>query len=137
MIARKDGVPVTRPEPTHAKRDGTLMPGRRPWRGAREIIDWDNPGRSILDDPKYVNKPLSEKTRRRIARGLERFGGPLARLYTRLLNLPDSAEMFANGKCAHVEPFIVDRHGDNGGDRIHSADAPVPTATTRGAAYLV
>ena len=42
LIARKDGVPVQWPEPTHAKRDGTLMPGRRPWRGAREIIDWHN-----------------------------------------------------------------------------------------------
>ncbi len=51
--------------------------GRRPWRGAREIIDWENLGRSLLDDPKYRKKPLSEKTRRRIARGLQRFGGPL------------------------------------------------------------
>ena len=52
------------------------------WRGAREIIDWSNPGRSLLDDPKYQKKPLSEKTRHRNARGLERFGGPVgAALY--------------------------------------------------------
>ena len=31
----------------------------------------------------------------------------------------------------------MNRHGDNGGDRTHSADAPVPTVTTRGAGYLV
>ena len=56
LIARKDGHPITWPEPSHAKSDGTLMPrcwpGRQPWRAAREIIDWDNPGKSILDHPK-------------------------------------------------------------------------------------
>ena len=140
LIARKDGVPVAWPEPTHAKRDGTLMPGRLPWRGAREIINWDNPGRSILDDPKYVSKPLSENTRRRIARGLERFGGPLAPLYIRLLDLPDSSDAALIGKSGrngHGEAFILNRHGDNGGDRAHSTDEPAPTVTTRGAGYLV
>ena len=93
LIARKDGVPIRWPEPTHAKRDGTLMPGRLPWRGAKEIIDWSNPGRSILDDPKYRRKPLAQNTLRRIARGLERFGGPLAPLYIRLLDIPGADDL--------------------------------------------
>ena len=91
LMARKDGHPILWPEPSHAKGDTGMFPGRRPWRGAREIIDWSNPGRSLLDDPKYLKKPLSEKTRYRIARGLERFGGPLAPLYIRLLDLPSEA----------------------------------------------
>ena len=45
--------------------------------------------------------------------------------------------MMANGENGQVEPFIMNRHGDNGGYRAHSADAPVPTVTTRGAGYLV
>lgn len=36
-----------------------------------------------------------------------------------------------------VEPFIVNRHGDNGSARVHSVDEPTPTATCRGAGYLV
>jgi hypothetical protein len=43
------------------------MLGQLPrWRAAREIIDWDNPGRSLLDDPRYQKKPLSEKTMKRM-----------------------------------------------------------------------
>ena len=137
LMARKDGDPVLWPEPSHAKGDTGMFLGRLPWRGAREIIDWSNPGRSLLDDPKYRKKPLSEKTRRRIARGLERFGGPLAPLYVRLLELPDddptSPETFGHVK----QPFILNRGGENGSVRAHSVEDPMPTATTRGAGYLI
>ena len=71
LIARKDGLPIEWPEPTHAKGDTGMFPGRKKWRDAKEIIDWSNPGRSILDDPKYVKKPLALNTRARIARGIE------------------------------------------------------------------
>ena len=117
LMARKDGRPVVWPEPSHAKGDTGMFPGRRPWRGAREIIDWSNPGRSLLDDPKYQKKPLSEKTRHRIARGLERFGGPLAPLYIRLLNLP--------GEESGAAP------------QAPNAGEPMPTAETRGEGYVV
>ena len=138
LMARKDGRPVEWPEPSHAKGDTGMFPGRLPWRGAREIIDWSNPGRSLLDDPKYLKKPLSEKTRRRIARGLERFGGPLAPLYIRLLDLPgeesDTAPQASDGGTG---PFILNRNGENGANRSHSLEVPMPTATGRGAGYLV
>ena len=135
LLARKDENPITWPEPSHAKGDTGMFPGRLPWRGAREVIDWDNPGRSLLDHPKYIKKPLAEKTRQRIARGLERFGGPLAPLYIRLLDLPGERETTLTD--AEEQPFILNRHGDNGSDRVHSVEEPVPTATTRGAGYLV
>lgn len=134
LQARKDGLPVAWPEPTHAKGD-TLLPGRKRWRGAKEIINWDNVGRSLLDDPKYRKRPLSPKTRRRIAKGLQRFGGPLAPLYIRLLDLD---EPMPDGPAeGSAQPFILNRHSDNGYHRAHPTDCPLSTVTCRGAGYLV
>lgn len=42
-----------------------------------------------------------------------------------------------DGGLAVVEPFVLNRHGDNGACRAHAVDAPVPTADCRGAGYLV
>ena len=150
LMARKDGLPIRWPEPSHAKGDTGMLPGRRPWRGAREIINWNNLGRSLLEDPKYRKKPLSVKTRQRIARGLQRFGGPLAPLYIRLLDLPaeegETPEQTTAPERAatpeRADPgnrggFILNRHGENGSVRVHSVADPTPTATTRGAGYLV
>ena len=148
LLARKDGNPVVWPEPSHAKGDTGMFPGRLPWRGAREIIDWSNPGRSLLDDPKYRRKPLSEKTRRRIARGLERFGGPLAPLYIRLLDLPDDTSAAPSGATAGAgHPTVLNHNGGtgkanpfHGANRKHtvprSTNKPVHTVTTTGI-YLV
>ena len=136
LMARKDGKPLEWPDPSHAQGDTGMFPGRRRWRGASEIIDWSNVGRSLFDDPKYQKKPLSEKTRRRIARGLDRFGGPLAPLYIRLLGLSDYEASQESGR-QEPQPFILNRHGENGSDRTHSVEDPVPTATCRGAGYLV
>ena len=135
LVARKDGRPVVWPEPSHAKGDTGMFPGRRPWRGAREIINWQNLGRSLLDDPKYRKRPLTPKTRRRIAKGLMRFGGPLAPLYVRLLDLPEDIAAEPAGPPAQA--FILNRHGENGGSRAHPVDSPLPTVTCRGAGYLV
>jgi DNA (cytosine-5)-methyltransferase 1 len=38
---------------------------------------------------------------------------------------------------AVVEPFILNRHGDNGATRAHPLDEPMPTADCRGAGYMV
>jgi len=68
LIARKDGVPITWPEPTHSKTGR----GEKRWRAAREIIDWSIPGRSIFDR----KRPLSPKTLARIYAGAVKFGWP-------------------------------------------------------------
>ena len=136
LMARKDGAPILWPEPSHAKGDTGMFPGRRRWRGAREIIDWSNQGRSLLDDPKYRKKPLSVKTRRRIARGLERFGGPLAPLYIRLLDLPDET-VTETAPNAQAEVFILNHHGESGQDQSYSTQHPAPTVDTPGADDLV
>ena len=136
LMARKDGMPILWPEPSHTKGDTGMFPGRRRWRGAREIIDWSNQGRSLLDDPKYRKKPLSVKTRRRIARGLERFGGPLAPLYIRLLDLPDET-VTETAPNSNAEVFILNHHGESGQDQSYSTQHPAPTVDTPGADDLV
>lgn len=139
LVARRDGLPICWPEPTHVRtqddRPDTMLPGRTPWRSAREIIDWSVPGYSILDHPKYRSKPLSVNTRRRIAHGLKMYGGALANRYIPLLDLPDVPT--ADGiSDAQPQPFLVNRHGENGTARCHRIDQPVPTITTRGGGYL-
>ena len=133
LMARKDGLPIRWPEPSHARGDTGMFPGRLPWRGAREIIDWDNLGRSLLEDPKYRKKPLSVKTRQRIAKGLHRFGGPLAPLYVRLLDLEEQPEGTAEDEKKEKEkdakPFLIDPHGEAGPGRVHSLNSPLPATT--------
>ena len=164
IMARKDGSPVRWPEPSHARGDTGMFPGRKPWRGAREIINWNNLGRSLLDDPKYVKKPLSIKTMMRIARGLARHGGKLAPLYVRLLDLegmPEAARERMEREMEAQGAFALDPRGQNGSGRgqgclqqqdagpFHSSnrqntlprdmDQPMLTATgaTGGGNYLV
>ena len=131
LMARKDGLPIRWPEPSHARGDTGMLPGRRAWRGAREIIDWDNLGRSLLEDPKYRKKPLSVKTRQRIARGLQRFGGPLAPLYVRLLDLEEQPEGEAGKEQREKDasPFLIDQRGEAGPGRAHSLDSRLPAIT--------
>lgn len=62
VVARRDGLPIVWPEPTHG-------PGRLPLRTAAECIDWSLPCPSIFDR----KKPLAEKTLWRIAQGIRRF----------------------------------------------------------------
>ena len=132
LMARNDGKPIRWPEPTHSRTRGATMLGTPPkWRGTKDIIDWANPGRSLLDDPKYRKKPLSEKTRQRIAKGLAKYGGPLAPLYIRLLDLPGTGLQRPDTAKTN-EAFILNRHGENRSDRVHPVTDPLPTVTTRG-----
>ena len=138
LQARNDGRPIRWPEPTHAKSsDGSMLEKLPRWRGAREIIDWTDTGRSLIDDPKYRKKPLSVSTRKRIARGLQRFGGPLAPYYIQLLNLPEEiVPPVSEDAAAPAVPF-------HGSDRNNTAprgmEEPIPTVTTLtgGGCYMV
>jgi DNA (cytosine-5)-methyltransferase 1 len=107
LQARKDGWAIEWPAPTHARdprKLGPLGAQLAPWRAAREIIDWSLAGKSILDR----KVPLSINTRRRIARGFAQFGGPLAPLYIRLLDLPEGAPMQASELREELhEPFLI------------------------------
>ena len=62
LIARRDGLPIIWPEPTHG-------PGRIPYRTAADCIDWALPCPSIFER----KRPLAEATCRRIAAGIMRY----------------------------------------------------------------
>lgn len=71
VVARRDGMPIVWPAPTHAKPDavGKVPKGLKPWRTAAECIDWSIPCPSIFER----KKPLADATMRRIAKGLVRY----------------------------------------------------------------
>ncbi|VFR39715.1 C-5 cytosine-specific DNA methylase [plant metagenome] len=66
MMARRDGLPIVWPEPTHFKKPAK---GQRAWRAAADGIDWSIQGNTIFNRP----RPLAEATMRRIARGMHRY----------------------------------------------------------------
>ncbi len=103
MVVRFDGEPIRWPAPTHGKPGSPeVLSGKlQPWRTAASIIDWSIPCPSIFER----QKPLAEKTLRRIAHGIMKF----------VVNNP--------------APFIVPltHHGSDG--RSYGGDQPLPTVT--------
>ncbi len=83
LIARCDGRPIVWPEPTHAE-PGTLevLAGlKQPWIPVADVLDFSLPCPSIFASSEEIYeqygiravRPLSEKTLRRIARGVMKF----------------------------------------------------------------
>lgn len=99
LIARCDGERIVWPAPTHS-RDG--RGGLPRWRGAHEIIDWTDLGRSIFDR----EKPLVPKTMQRIAAGIRRY------------------------VLGRARPFIVPITHSKSPARVHGLDEPLRTITT-------
>lgn len=66
MMARRDGMPIVWPQPTHHKKPAK---GQRGWRPAADGIDWSVEGKTIFGR----KKPLAEATMRRIAKGMQRY----------------------------------------------------------------
>lgn len=109
LIARRDGLPIRWPEPTHY--DPKRHPGKKklrngagqvmqPWRTAAECIDWSIPCPSIFER----TRPLADATCKRIAKGLMRY-------------VVNSAE-----------PFIVPV-SHSGDFRVHDINEPLRTVT--------
>lgn len=71
LVARRDGLPIVWPEPTHGDPRSLAVQARRmaPWRTAAECIDWSLPCPSIFGR----KKPLADATLRRIAKGVMRY----------------------------------------------------------------
>lgn len=112
MIARRDGQPIVWPEPTHGKPGSPeVLSGKRlPWRTAAEIIDWSILCPSIFER----QKPLAEKTLRRIAHGIMKF----------VVNNP--------------APFIVATDFKNTrASRVFDLEDPLRTQTAQNATALV
>lgn len=132
LKGRADGRKLVWAMPTHRRRDriGTeLFADVRPWRPAREIIDWSIRGRSIFGR----KKDLAPKTMARIYAGAVKFGWPEPYLVilrnhmaARGLDLP-LPTIAANG--THIglaEPVIVNMKGKS---NASSANEPLPTQT--------
>lgn len=109
LIARRDGLQIKWPEPTHGSPDSPEVKSKKlkPWRTAAECIDWSIPCPSIFER----TKPLADATCRRIAKGIMRY-------------VVNSAE-----------PFIVNtRNGEREGQqpRVRGLNEPAWTVTAQG-----
>ncbi|MFG6566713.1 DNA cytosine methyltransferase [Sulfitobacter sp. 1A13679] len=83
LVARRDGLPITWPKPTHGDPKSKLVKAGKlkPWRTAAECIDWSIPCPSIFDTSEVIKekhglraiRPLANNTLARVARGMKRY----------------------------------------------------------------
>lgn len=122
MIARCDGKPIVWPEPTHVPAEKPFKitaRGPLPYRRTADIIDWSIPVPSIFGR----KRGLADNTKRRIARGIDKF----------IIKVAES------GGVPFMAPFIT-RIGQTGfaGDGMqYSLDQPLTTVTTKNEHMLV
>lgn len=83
LVARRDGEPIVFPEPTHGEDKGL-----KPYKTAAECIDWSLPCPSIFGR----KKELADNTKRRIARGLDKFVLKNPRPYIMEMNYQNSPQ---------------------------------------------
>lgn len=159
MIARRDGLPIIWPKPTHGDpKSPEVKRGKlKPWRTAAECIDWSIPCPSIFDTaPEIMAKhglrairPLAPNTLARIARGMKRYVIEAERPF--LVNLThgarceDIADPFRTitgahrGEKALVAPALATfyGHGDGRGIRSANLSQPLRTVTTENRHALI
>lgn len=139
ILARRGNHLIQWPQQTHSK--GGKVKGTKPWRAAREIIDWSIEGKSIFER----ERPLAPATMRRILAGLERFGGPDLQPFLVIMRGTEARQIDASAKSIddpvpgisangnHVgfaEPFVL---GQQSGSAPRSVADPLPTIATGGA----
>jgi DNA (cytosine-5)-methyltransferase 1 len=142
LMARSDGRRVAWPTATHAKRpEGDnldLFPALKPWRPAREIIDWSLRGQSIF----ARKKALAPKTLARIYAGALKFSWPEPYLVilrnhmaVRGLDEPIPALSAGGTHLGLAEPLVC---GNRTNNTAKTADYPVGgiTTTTGGGQFL-
>ncbi len=148
LIARRDGLPIVWPAPTHGKPDSPdVVAGKLlPWRTAAECIDWTLPCPSIFDR----QRPLKDATCRRIAAGVMRYVVGSARPFIvpvtnsswnpgRAWSADEPLRTITTakgGEMAAVAPvFARTAHGERDGSGKkrgrgdHSVEEPFPTVT--------
>jgi len=140
LMARSDGRKVHWPMPTHRKRTdvkGELFSDAKPWRPAREIIDWSIKGRSIFNR----KKALAPKTLMRIYAGAVKHKWPEPfivvlrnHMAAQGLDVP-LPTIAANGqRIALAEPVIM--NGRKGNQAKAVSTEPAPTLDTKGGVWL-
>lgn len=138
LIARSDGKPIRWPEPSHCRGGVSTMFGDlKPWRAAREVIDWSIEGRSIFDR----KRPLQPKTIARILAGAQKFKWPepflvILRNNATASSIDGPLKTISAGGSHHAlaqpmaVPFVLAQGG--GGSPRHVAE-PLPTIVGAGA----
>ena len=147
----RHGMDITWPKATHSKvtnsnKDLFGGTGLKPWKAVKEVLDFEDEGKSIFER----SKPLSEKTLERIYAGLIKFiaGGKdnfLAKIYAVASNShgtysTESAAHTITTRDAHalVQPAFLSRYyGGNPEFRNHSVDDPAGVIRTAGCHALV
>jgi len=153
LIARRDGLPIVWPEPTHGdpKSDAVKSGKLPPWRTAAEIIDWSLPCPSIFDTSAEIMvkyglravRPLQEATMARIAKGVKRYVLDAAKPF--IVNLThhgaertesiDDPMMTITGahrgEKALTVPFVTGVGGRMGQTEPRGADMPAQTLTAK------
>lgn len=127
------------PEPTHAAvgKTETFFGSLKPWRAAREVIDWSIPGKSIFGR----KKPLAMNTLKRILAGMQKFKWPepfivvLRRhMAARSVNDPLPTVTAGGMHLGLCEPFVLQQQS---GGVPRSIDRPIPTVAAGGAISLI
>lgn len=130
MVARRDGLPIVWPKPTHGKGEGL-----KPYRTAAECIDWSIPCPSIFGR----KKELAVNTQRRIARGLDKFVIKNPQPFIMQMNFENPPQDINKPLSTHtavnkhyvaqpkVQPYIMSNNTNN---TQHSTKEPLPTVTT-------
>lgn len=128
---RRDSEPIAWPVPTHSK--GGKTDGTKVWRGAIEVLNLDEPTKSIF----ARKKPLSPKTRARIARGIRAKGDfwePLARAVEANAGpVPLRALLEATPPEKWPTSLrVAFTLGQQGGAEARDLSEPLPTVATAG-----
>ena len=115
VIARRDGMPIIWPEPTHGRKG-------RPYRTAAECIDWSVQCPSIFER----RRPLAEATLARIARGVRKF-------------VIEAEEPFLVPSEAAVATLIQTGYGERPGQapRVPGIDKPLGTVVAGGCKHAL
>lgn len=136
--------PIRWPMATHEPHPSPSLVDPLPrWRAAREIIDWGFPGQSIFTR----ERPLSPNTLKRIAAGLQKFGGRNAEPFLvmlrrhadgRSIDLPIPTLTAGGNHVGLCQPFVVGVSNPNGnGSYVYNPDRPLPTVTSANDLRLV
>lgn len=137
LIARRDGLPIQWPVPTHGAPDspGVRAGKLQPYRTAAECIDWSLECPSIFTR----KRPLAEATLRRIAKGIMRYvvdaadpfivgqGGPIYAGKPVTARQPFGTLTTENHRAVVVPSIVPVTH--QGGDRSESVHEPFRTIT--------
>ena len=126
----------------------------RPWRAAREIIDWSDLGHSIFLDGAQasrlkIRRPLKANTLARIEEGVRKFCGDAAEPFivvlrgtskssikksVRSVDMPLPTVATNGGHIGLCSPFILNQHQ---GGKNRGVDECLPAVTCTGAHRLV